>query len=384
MNKNELIIEQARKYFYGHEIGKASQLLKPLVERHYKPAIMLYSAVIFKTDPKLSVQLLEMGEKQGDLDCLYKLALLGYLNPELNVDCVSVLEKGMNLGDVACGIALSVLSERYGRRAESNNILKRFINNPYIASVVKELESFKLPNTEDSEAVIGLTLNQLIRGAPIVEKELINEDISLYRVRRFFSELECVLLKARAKPQMTASYIVDPITGSKALDPIRTSSGCQFLPVIQDWVLLDAIKRISVLTCTEVNQGEITGFLSYRKGEEYKKHYDFFDTKLVSSNRELQHGGQRIMTTICYLNEDYTGGETEFPVIGEKLKGKTGELVFFSNVDKVGKLNKKSLHRSVAIETGEKWVFNRWLRDSCTPFSDYLNSLGVYGQVNKP
>lgn len=379
MNKNELIVEQARAYFNDHEIEKSSQLLKPLVERHYKPAIMLYSAVIFKADPQLSVQLLEMGGKQDDLDCLYKLALLGYLNPELNVDCISVLEKGVRLGDVACGIALSVLSERYGFRTESNNILNRLIHNPYVASVVKELESVNLSKTDGSEVVERLTLKQLIRSAPVVEKELINGDISLYRVSSFFSELECILLKARAKPQMSVSYIVDPVTGSKALDPIRTSSGCQFLPVIQDWVLLDAIKRISILTDTKVNQGEITGFLSYQKGEEYKRHYDFFDTKLASSHKELRNGGQRIMTTICYLNENYTGGETEFPVIGQKLKGKTGELIFFSNVDQDGKLNKKSLHRSIAIESGEKWVFNRWLRDSRTPFSGYLNSLGVYG-----
>jgi hypothetical protein len=47
--------------------------------------------------------------------------------------------------------------------------------------------------------------------------------------------------------------------------------------------------------------------LKYGEGEEYKQHFD-----------GLTHSG-RAISAICYLNDDYEGGELEFPHFGVKI-----------------------------------------------------------------
>ncbi len=42
--------------------------------------------------------------------------------------------------------------------------------------------------------------------------------------------------------------------------------------------------------------------------------------------------GRRVATCLTWLNEDYEGGETAFPEIGWKHRGKTGDAMLFLNV----------------------------------------------------
>ena len=46
-------------------------------------------------------------------------------------------------------------------------------------------------------------------------------------------------------------------------------------------------------------------------------HYDFVDPKSTQDYAgEIARNGQRLITFILYLNDDYEGGETAFPKLG--------------------------------------------------------------------
>ena len=72
--------------------------------------------------------------------------------------------------------------------------------------------------------------------------------------------------------------------------------------------------------------------LHYFPGEQIANHYDFVDPKSTPDYAgEIARNGQRLITFILYLNEDYEGGETAFPTLGFSHKGHTGEGIYFVN-----------------------------------------------------
>jgi prolyl 4-hydroxylase len=63
-----------------------------------------------------------------------------------------------------------------------------------------------------------------------------------------------------------------------------------------------------------------------------------------------------------YLNDDYEGGETEFPRIGLRFRGKRGDALMFDNVRPSGALDYDTLHAGLPPTRGEKWLFSQWVR----------------------
>ena len=86
------------------------------------------------------------------------------------------------------------------------------------------------------------------------------------------------------------------------------------------------------------------GLLRYRGGEEYKAHYD--------STTSMG----RIISVIVYLNDDYEGGELEFPNFGIKIKPQAGMMVVFPS-------NFAYAHIAHPVTSGTKYALVTWLQD---------------------
>ena len=86
-----------------------------------------------------------------------------------------------------------------------------------------------------------------------------------------------------------------------------------------------------------------------------------------------EHGGRKY-TVLIYLNDDYEGGETHFKILDTKIKGNTGDIVFFKNMLKDSQQSDpNSIHSGTPIKSGEKWLLNLWIRDR--PYNlDYSDS----------
>ncbi|MCW8833070.1 MAG: 2OG-Fe(II) oxygenase, partial [Colwellia sp.] len=140
---------------------------------------------------------------------------------------------------------------------------------------------------------------------------------------------------------------------------------------------LDIEQRIAKLIQLPVTHGEVSNILYYQKGDEYKPHYDFFHPKDPGSSLALQDGGQRIRTVLCYLSPAKEGGETYFPRISEKIAGHTGQLIVFDNVNKQLALLPPSLHQSLPVTLGEKWILSKWYRFNETSYKANLVELNL-------
>lgn len=86
------------------------------------------------------------------------------------------------------------------------------------------------------------------------------------------------------------------------------------------------------------------GLLKYYPSEEYKYHYD--STTAIA----------RVISAVCYLNDEYEGGEIEFKHFGIKIKPEPGMLILFPSNFAYG-------HTAHPIKSGIKYALVTWLRD---------------------
>ena len=68
-------------------------------------------------------------------------------------------------------------------------------------------------------------------------------------------------------------------------------------------------------------------------------------------------------TTFSYLTSTEAGGETVFPRFQAKVKPVAGTAVFFRNTLSDGSIDRNSLHASLPVISGEKWLATLWFRD---------------------
>lgn len=109
-------------------------------------------------------------------------------------------------------------------------------------------------------------------------------------------------------------------------------------------------------------------FIRYRKGNEYKLHYDdfppiMFYMKEVAEKNQLESRGNRVATAILYLNEDFKGGETEFPLTNYRIVPKTGLLASWHNINSDGIRIEHSMHAGLKILSGTKYIIGFHLRE---------------------
>jgi hypothetical protein len=177
----------------------------------------------------------------------------------------------------------------------------------------------------------------------------------------FANPAECAWLIDRARSRIKPAVVIDA-NGIQAADPARTNSSAEFLVQDMDLVLEIVRNRISAATRIPVPVFEPTQLLHYNVGEEFKLHHDFLDPTNPNHGNFLEYG-QRIATFLIYLNEEFEGGETQFPQVGIEFRGKTGDAIFWANLDRESRPDPLTLHAGLAPTSGEKWILSQWIRD---------------------
>lgn len=163
---------------------------------------------------------------------------------------------------------------------------------------------------------------------------------------------ECDFLIASASPHLAPSHIVDPATRRRVPHPFRTSQGMNFGPSRLSAALCAITTRIAEASDTTPEQGEPLQLLRYRPGEEYRPHLDALPAA----------ANQRDWTMLIWLNEAYDGGETEFPALDMRFRGRRGDALLFRNVTPAGIADQRSRHAGRPVTRGEKWLATRWIR----------------------
>lgn len=172
---------------------------------------------------------------------------------------------------------------------------------------------------------------------------------------------ECAeLLDFAATRGLQPSTIVDDASGAALPHPERTSTGLMLRRA--ETRLIERIEhRLAALTGWPVANGEGLQILRYRKGQEYRPHFDSFPDGAGGAVHTAR-GGQRVSTVLTYLKSPKRGGGTCFPSAGLTICPRPGSAVIFHNVDEVGRRAAASLHAGLPVEDGEKVIITYWQR----------------------
>lgn len=186
---------------------------------------------------------------------------------------------------------------------------------------------------------------------------------SVWLAEQFLSPQACETLINKAKGRLARSRIYDVETGEELLHDARTSSLVVVEAELHDQFIVDLEERLAQLSRFPVENGENIQILNYQIGQEYRPHYDFFDPDRPGSISALQPGGQRVVTILMYLNTVAAGGECIFPRVGLSVAPRQGDALMFYNTYSDGVLDRDSLHSSLPVLEGEKWVATQWIRE---------------------
>jgi prolyl 4-hydroxylase len=112
---------------------------------------------------------------------------------------------------------------------------------------------------------------------------------------------------------------------------------------------------------------EAPAVLHYSPGQEIINHYDFVDPQTTPDYPgEIARNGQRLVTFLLYLNDDYDGGETDFPDLKISYKGRTGDGIYFVNALADLSPDLRMLHAGRPTTRGEKWLITQFVRSRPT------------------
>lgn len=193
-------------------------------------------------------------------------------------------------------------------------------------------------------------------------KRIVSASPRIATVEGLASPQLCRSLIARAQGKLTRATVFDPATGAPRNEEVRTNTHCHLLRDESDLLLSFLRARMAQIAELLVSAMEATMILHYAPGEQFLPHFDFLDTNSPGAAKDVAERGQRVLTFLLSLNDDYEGGQTEFPALGRRWKGRAGNAIFFWNVEPDGTPDRRTAHAGLAPVTGEKWLLSQWMR----------------------
>jgi len=159
------------------------------------------------------------------------------------------------------------------------------------------------------------------------------------------------------------ALIYDAAVGKDLADHMRTNSAAGFDLMRADLVQIAVQTRISAAAGIPVEYLEGPTILHYAVGEQITNHYDFVNPRMPNYQTEIETRGQRIATLLVYLNDDYEGGETDFPELGLRYHGAKRGGLLFTNALSNGEPDLRMVHAGLPPKDNEKWIMSQFIRN---------------------
>lgn len=403
-------LQQARRHLQENRIDAGKQLLQVLANQNYAPAqcdlgIVLLMESQDEATARLAVSLFSQAERQQHAQAIYQLACISlsdtiepldwqclserlsaccamenpsalcdaavflaqFGTPEQQAMSTGLLEVSALLGN---GVALALLGERLARgfrcvpdpaRANSIRRIARGLALP--VPEPDPAHGFSAPEPAAKPVLpASFALLDLSQSANAGAGAVLDERISLMAFPGLLSAEECLYIQCLGGPQLQPSRSVDP-HGRWHLNQIRTSHDFQFLPEHEELTLKLLQRRLANAAGLPLKNAEPLILLRYLPGQEYKAHRDHLPPSRFTP-LEAGGAGQRLRTVIVYLNEPTAGGETEFPLLGQRITPHTGHALRFDNIDHESQLIGDSLHAGATVNQGVKWICTLWIRQN--------------------
>ena len=178
------------------------------------------------------------------------------------------------------------------------------------------------------------------------------EDPLIYEIDNFLSEAECKKLIKFSNKHMGESNIN---FGQKD----KTYRQSKSINIKNDELELKVRDKVNELHKSNFFPNQEIQITKYSMGDFYKEHFDaYLDHQ--EDGRE-----QRLISAIVYLNDNFTGGETKFDRLELSIPPTTGKLIIFKNcIGDTNYIHPNSLHSSVEVTKGQKFVATLWFRNN--------------------
>jgi hypothetical protein len=193
--------------------------------------------------------------------------------------------------------------------------------------------------------------------------ETLHESPLIRSFPNFISDRVCSWLIDFSRGRLERALVYDAIGGQNFASRNRTNSWAQFDLMTTEWVHLLVQLRMQAACGIPLCNMEATAVLHYAVGEESINHFDFVNPAIPNYAQEIERNGQRVLTFLIYLNEDYEGGRTDFVELGIAHKGRRGEGLFFVNALENNAPDPRTLHAGRPPTQGEKWIVSQFMRN---------------------
>jgi prolyl 4-hydroxylase len=262
--------------------------------------------------------------------------------------------------------ALAEARQLFGRAAQAGRRDAAVIHSNFVAAgvgappdwqggiaLLRMLAESGRRSRRELEVVEAMALTAAGDPVSVPAAEPVCERPHIVRFSGLFTSDECRYLAEAARPMLEPAVVVDAATGRQVRDPVRTSDGIGFTAPLENPAVHALNRRIAAASGTAAAQGEPLQVLRYRPGEQYRPHCDAIPG----------FANQRAWTMLVWLNQDYEGGETHFPVPGLSLRGGAGDAILFRNTGADGRRDPAAVHAGLPVGRGEKLIASRWIRE---------------------
>jgi len=204
-------------------------------------------------------------------------------------------------------------------------------------------------------ARLGAAVRQRLEADPMVHR-VPDDRAEIFAVGDFLSAQECAHLMAMIDRVARPSSTYDPDNPV----PYRTSYSGDVDP--DDTFVRMIERRLCDLLGIDPSWGETLQGQRYTTGQEFKAHFDWFDTGGAYWAGEIARGGQRSWTAMAYLNDMEEGGATVFTELGVNVQPQAGALLIWNNARPDGTPNLDARHAAMPVLHGVKYVITKWFR----------------------
>jgi prolyl 4-hydroxylase len=183
----------------------------------------------------------------------------------------------------------------------------------------------------------------------------------------FLTPGQCDVMMGFAAGRLERALVYNPNSQQNIVDAHRSNTLAKFGTDSIEFLQVLVQARMSAATGIPLPHFEPLTELHYAVGERITNHFDFVDPNITHDYAgEIARNGQRIITFIVYLNDDYDGGETTFDQLGITHKGAKGQGIYFVNALADLQPDKRMIHAGRPTTRGEKWIVTQFIRSRPT------------------
>jgi prolyl 4-hydroxylase len=200
----------------------------------------------------------------------------------------------------------------------------------------------------------SVDLNAL-RRTPNAKALALNPRMAM--IEKFLSPGLCDALIAKAKDRLL------PINVPEGRESSADKAGYHRLGVSElSLEIALTLDRVGEAISQPSRAAEPPIILRYAGDEDFPAHADFLDPRDPANAENIRREGQRVISFFVFLNDNYEGGETEFPRIEKRIKGKKGDALFWWNVKPDATPDADAVNGNCPVTSGEKWLLAQWIR----------------------